>query len=63
MTDGKDNCEFRFKLAGNGCYLYQKCETCPLPDCQWQPGANKQKQQNLIKLWQTYLPKMELQND
>lgn len=43
---------------GNGCKLHPSCFTCPLPDCVWLQGMNKEEQRRLIKLEQPYFERV-----
>lgn len=40
---------------GDGCCLHGHCETCPLPDCKSNYGANKKEQDVLKKRWEPYI--------
>ena len=39
---------------GNGCKLYPDCFTCPLPDCVWLHGMNREAQKGLVRLETPY---------
>lgn len=43
---------------GNGCRLHPDCFTCPLPECVWLEGTNREKQQRLINLERPFLERV-----
>ncbi len=44
---------------GNGCELYPDCFTCPLPDCGWRYGMNKEAQRRLIRLEKPFFERLD----